>query len=1836
MPLKMAFLFSLFVIWTFFYVWRTGNDDNLSYPPKQRTYIIGVALLLLCGVYYFIGFKQYGSRLLNRFGEDRRIEHNGYYIHPSAPNGFLFTGQVDGGEGFEMENFFPEDSLYIKPLHDLKTANHENWTISHRLHRYPFRIDGVCKNIADDWWLKPDERLTVFRYGNPELNDTDTTFFTLRWTVAQPLDLRQRIQAWLGTFPVRNIFYFNQGSMSNGQRSFDHKQDTTFSKIALAEGLKLSSLAKNLDTRDRNWSDIFESITIVREIKNNLSSRVGVLIDKSLWAQKNIVFQKNARILIHQTGWSTRNDIIPASAKLFYGLGHQNSFGIVLSDSVIVDRLNDANVSKVSLNPPVVWPLPLPPAKADRVEFIITSASDYIPLDGYWFRSGRTSHPFYAKAIYRVISDSLSINDGKSIQSFRLDELACIGDLQQGVTVRLTQPKQAIAYAGPQAFFIIAILCTIFIIFNSRYPSTAQSKLQRTWTIIWATTLFLLLMRFLLGYRASLLPPGDASPLELENVFNKSLRSSLLALAVIPSTLIFTQMFIWIKKVGLQRCKLNVGLYFSYLLATMGWAYFMLDFGHNFGWVGAFFLIVLIALPIWWFGRLNYWHPDFFINFVTKPIAFLFFAVLTIFWLLAGSVVGRNESFLGIRISIGTHILVLLTVVVGMRSLLLSRKQWPIGNGLLAVLIIALLGVLVLFFTPGNSTSLKTFICLLIPIGILLCLIIIGRKKTLGSIQRLLQTPFYCLKWLLPIFMILCVALELFLIDDKGFFIYMISFSIAGLLAIFFQSHRAKWALAAAILVVIVFAVSLMLPEWVSLPLITKVVNPQNSVFYRFVSLKESEEDILLAGAGRHDLRKSSLLNNSHQNWQMLLYASHSEKNGVGYGRATLTDAGMTYPTTMADCVYAIYFLSEHGWLAGFLLISLFVMLGGFCFYLAGRIPDDFKNHHRIIPIALIGGFFIFNALYMASANIGQLIFTGQNIPFLSLVSSADLLQGAALLIMLTFLVFYNLDSESPDSLFPNQSAAKQVLLTISIAGWGWLVWLYIGLNGIAGAKSLQKDHDFDDSLFAQLQKNIPEEPVNPLKPPDPTTKKSMPWQIVGLAVKPTGVGGPSNVEAQYIKQLNDRKNKFDANGGLYYLSEEIDNGQRGIKLNLNRYYFKLRSPFRADTSWEGVMVATGDPKTPTVSALGHQFRVSLDQNIGAKSISLNDKRPGLSTVKAVVLRRSKMGDTFGELIREADTLYFEPGLPIIDDDWQIYLNGKRMLVSGHYPLNQRDLLVFTDEQDNYRRNLMYLGHQYPILSYVQWRNGRMRRMFPLGSELAMAYTLGVAADIAVRQGCKIPEILKTKLSMKMQGKLAEEIENVASSPRYQTRYLEKNIHRSNRIALTVMDAYSGQILAMPDFPTVNPGQPDFYEQVQKGTPSQQSDLLRNHNLKNHAIGSTIKPLVFSNLAAQYHGTIDLTKLEVYDYDKYLDAQYSHGSDEKHVQLANIRLDPAFDCQRMGDPEWISPLTFLIQSRDHYEAVIGLLGLLIDKDEWKNVFIPNKSPVDVRYNGTAYYLDLLAVKGEHSITTDTIPKLRVETTKRTLLFSGMEKMYQVYNDGELNNIYAESSNTFLPSFAATNKLIEQNPYLSYSLPEPVILKPNRMEYISSRLLMFLIGAAEAGRWNNVVMAESMARLVTGKKVYATLEPSLDTFLVGDDTTIATDSLATHVFEPLPTPLADLVWRNKNLFAPLQEVPRSGTLKELKALADDLEKQGLRLICKTGTINEREGIPMESEMLLFALGRWDNLREQFVEGKTLAGFLYLENVRSKNDSQAKGEFAKPIFNALARSDYFIRP
>lgn len=1087
-------------------------------------------------------------------------------------------------------------------------------------------------------------------------------------------------------------------------------------------------------------------------------------------------------------------------------------------------------------------------------------------------------------------------------------------------------------------------------------------------------------------------------------------------------------------------------------------------------------------------------------------------------WIVLGAVGGSNESVGGfLRISHGAHLLLVLVFAAIAPTLLLRQPWWRVAHLLVATLLI--LGVMLGVGDIGSAIYLMS---LAIMAG---CLLFWGRVSARGIWRPGLGAGL--LGGILLLLMLAPTALR-----------------IASPL------YRGTP------------------PSW-----------PSPTFYYRLITFGRTEAAWLQGTGTGGEIKVDLMLRNSQQNWQMLHYAAQGRYAPTGYGRAPLSNAGMNYPTSLVDCTYATYLLSEHGMLVGWLVILLYVGIMAAIFLGIRLLPTSLG--HRMVPLVLIGAFFGCNSLYMASANLGLVPFTGQNIPFLGLYSWGDLVQCAILLSMAVWLLRFDLRAVAAGRVRREPLAQQSARLSLLLVS-AWSLVLLGRLLFLPG--DYRNDHDFDPVMFTKLASRLPisENPDAVLQLDGVQLKRAYP-SVQLMAI-----------ERYYLDQLNARPDKLSPKGGLYYLQGTSfrDGSASGYRVALNREYFRLVSPFRGNSLWTGAVTAASAGRNPTLSVLGRPFSLSLAATGHAGSISLTGNEAVLGN-RSVLLRETDAPGAmlYAELKRSGDGLTLH--VKHRSGAGKVLVNGEAADTdSKGQPLREMDILAI--ESGTHRRyNLVYLGLRAPVLAFAQWRNGRYQRVFPEGRTLPMLYSLCEAADNA---GSRMPSELPLSIDLPLQRAVQSHLRRWAMRQR---DFRSGDPLTGKRVGVTLIDAFDGGVLTLGSWPFAAPDDPDFERRVISASPLDQERLVSNHNFKSHVVGSTIKPLVFSAVATQYHRKFDLARMRVLGYGRV------------HDRVGHLKLERSYACET--EPE-IGMRDFLIRSRDWPELVIGFLGLTLDPNDWDQVSEAHGHPADVSLGGTQYALDFRRAKESPFTLNDLekggVARPRTEAMDRTLLFRGLKSLFNVGVTADRKALQFGITRQYLPTFAnqytgAEDHRYARNYQLLHAQPEPVDLRPYDWQSLRGHAVSFLLGGGP-GQWNNVTMAECMARVATGRAVNASLEPG------------------NRTFGSLPPPLNDSAWRNLHLIQPLCAVATSpaGTAYGLGSAV----QPGYTAIFKTGTLEQAKGRD-ETETLMFVVGKMRN--GSFIPGATVAGFLHLESAHKAKAPWRRVPFARPLVNEICR-------
>jgi hypothetical protein len=1645
-------------------------------------------------------------------------------------------------QGFFQRPLREGESLTLRPAWSGEKA--AEWILTYKMNSRPLRLAtkeggasvSRCVNVPDERWLNDGDTIFFTHQRGGEIK-----FVSIQWTVGT--------KSWLGFTQKTNAYYYGEGTIRNGVSVYE-KGPMLMSERILFDGLPLDSLVRHakkdfrtqVGTIDQDWWLIFENIALVREERGNLNSRVGLLIADDLFRPPAINLTKrlkdgNTQNLAHNPDQATTIRI-PTTTVIAYGFrGWQNFFELNLPEEVFPDEVW-GQIMRVNFVRPQVWRLPPEPNK----DFIITSTNDYIPLDGYVLDIGNSPHSFYAKARLGENFDDLYVNDGRNVVSdekvmsgrsggprrFGLNEAVSLGDYQQGVLLKLigsqsrerTNSRLALIFGSPddtgRASIWLIILNALAFIFLSVSQKHFRPKLFLGWTLIWGMIFTLLVLRLVLIFRISLIPPLDASAEEVRGIFDKGVDYallSLLAFAVLTALLFLAK----------------------HLSRRANWS---------------------ISRTAW---TITLWG-----------LAITIYTVI-------GAKIGTNQS-LGLRINIADHLLLLLGLA------LLSKPTLESGSKVLkALLVFVLVLVLVLQVFVVKDAGSIIYACSLVFVAALL----LGWHKSRGALRNwVVAFIAQHARWLRPPLRRLSHAVPLAVAEGlKSLVRWVIPIAIAtSPLAI------------------------LVLSPWLVQPgAMREVVQPAipDTAFYRFASFMDAEDAIVTTKSGGEKTDMSKLLDNSRQNWQMLLYASHGALAPAGYGRAPLSKIGMTYGTSVSDCAFAVYVLAEHGKLASLFLLLLYVLLGSACVLSAWYFDDTSRS--RNITLVAIGGFFAYNALYMGGANVGLFVFTGQNIPLLGLNSGGDLIQGLALAWVAGWMLLRTTQEGTVSLTWQRRPIVIQWGTGLCVGAILLLMAISFHTGSIGKEERYRQDDNLKPETFARIVRDLPAEGTTP-------NDRNVPLLLNGDQLERHQGASVMEIEEQYRKQFNDRADKFNVNGGLYYLDRtRRSGGQSTLRVKVNKRFFFARSPFSDPVLWRGEIVA-GRQNDPTVYALNARLNVSIQSSGYPGSVDLSDAQSARTTF-SVLLREGK--DQFCELTRDGEAMNLVPK----KGNWAIYVDGQ--LITDSTVVAPLSIIVIDRRDPRYRRNLIYLGAIRPILAYVRWRNGEPRRMFPEGS-FSVAYFLGKAADQIDTAQAELPleeqrlgPQLALTLDVSLQQTLQQSLLRYASTHANYTPFREN----PNRLAITALDAFSGEVLALASWPLLDPSKREYDNLIDQISEPTRSRFEDNANFTRHVVGSTIKPIVFATMATALWPSKDIGRLKFYNHaDPYNSNPDSDRPTHPHLRLGGIKME-LWDCNSTESESDMR--TFIVKSLDYPEGVLSMLGMVNSPQELERVLVRNDTSPDVSYEGRNYSLDL--TKSSENSTAFSIqdqldgrlpfPRGK-EAMNNTILYRRLSSLFDFECSAPPEGRLQRACETFFPSFNNSKISFSRNQYIDNVIPTRLDMGGGDFQGIRQGFLSCFLGGEPCG-FNNLMMAESAARLATGERIFARLEDSP----VGS-------------FSALPDPLGDATWRTRNIIDTLELVGQTGTAHFFTS--SDATRLKIpaqyRAIFKTGTMVEgNEG--RESETLMFVIGRWAN--GSFARGETLAGFLYMEKSKVKNPlnqkvadgDMKKFAFAAPLLNKL---------
>lgn len=522
---------------------RPWEEPEGEPAPRFGRVVLGAfglasLVLLALTVMSYLGISDGGSPRV----EDRtlvRIQQTGLYVSPEEGRNpaLVLTGEpirsdaVEAG-GFQIPTLRPGQRVRLEPQRQADKIT--GWRVGSTPMDTPVRLgDKIVNGIPGGWLTGPETIRFVFR---PEPKGPERYLS-------------------IGIDP-KGAFSYGQGKMEGGTPVPDG-EPVKFDR-SLREGTRLSTLLGGTGTLQTAWNgrspllltagglgvpawEVASGVMLVREVKGDDSSRLGLLIDPAL-AQRGVrVFRGDTPLDLEAAA-----PVVEVSASelatLSFGLSGARRFALRLPTTV-----EEGGRLAARFEVPVSYAMPPSVGEGDK-PFLLTSGRDMVPLDGYVFPTGNEGHPFYAKAIPSGKKlDTLRVQDGATNATYRDDQEIGLGDGTQGVLMRLHVNKPSVAGAGRLALLALGSGGVLYLLALFWRPR-GLSKADVAWATLWVAATAMLVVRLLLSYRVSLVPPDDATAAELAS-FHKALRVSLGALFLIPAAMAAVRVR-WVSKRG--------------------------------------------------------------------------------------------------------------------------------------------------------------------------------------------------------------------------------------------------------------------------------------------------------------------------------------------------------------------------------------------------------------------------------------------------------------------------------------------------------------------------------------------------------------------------------------------------------------------------------------------------------------------------------------------------------------------------------------------------------------------------------------------------------------------------------------------------------------------------------------------------------------------------------------------------------------------------------------------------------------------------------------------------------------------------------------------------------------------------------------------------------------------------------------------------------------------------------------------------------------------------------------------------------------------------------------
>jgi len=1116
--------------------------------------------------------------------------------------------------------------------------------------------------------------------------------------------------------------------------------------------------------------------------------------------------------------------------------------------------------------------------------------------------------------------------------------------------------------------------------------------------------------------------------------------------------------------------------------------------------------------------------------------------------------------------------------------------------------------------------------------------------------------------------------------------------------------------------------------------LATKIVTPtdQHSTLTHRILLREGTETAIRQAetGGRR------LIEAIEQHWRMLNYASEGRWNGTGYGHAPITEGGRFRQITLSDLVFGVYVLGEHGAFGGLALLALYLFFLALVWRMAWERFRD-GSPLRLALVVSLSLMMVFPAIYMAGANLNQLLFTGQDMPLLGLRSRSDVLR-AGLILMLLFAVLQPLADAGGRSGTNHEAPGWRRLVGSSFALlWRWLtsgaqakrdrmreihsdawraqatvavnlalcaillgavvVFPLRGVLQVSGAPEYQQELN----LASLRQKAVrliergeiwfePTPPGAGCRGGDqvnrPAARNVDPHAAYRLCFNPTVRGlDEGDTFSELINHWNNRKTpRGDLPGETYDQNQffrldlaataraatqraNTGNDQRPATeaLQVNPDIYRWRSPFSARYGWTGALLEQAPEKNDGGALIGAGLALPL------RPAAQNEKEIFPASTTPVRLARTDSNRTGGET--QLQQGYYRPSrgftvsapvrgrtvelfrietvkdntgalLTAGEGDFDIRLNGCPLLIDANnrclppdfiagnpdkkgkvWPirLNYGDVIAYApkDAAGRVARYVfIYTRAQLGAFSYLAWINGRYQRVFANGPN-GEAWSLAQQITQALAHAKLKDADVNKNVYLGIDADLTSQLNQMLAAQRPKLLKLQKPCSW-RRLSTTLMETETGVLLALASDhgQLFNPqSDPDCDDE------KAEADL----NLISHKIGSTIKPFT---AAATLRTFPKLTQMTVID----------QRSDKQRV--FGFPLGGREGIKGQGaEVNWGA---FLPKSDNLYAITLSLLGAS-NGNGANGLPLFNDQPMSAPLRLTLR--DRNTLPGEPQWASQGMfGEKEVNRLQNTPLAFNLGELFGVNADlpAVSKDRYDTAPWDALRSFPSLTSLDTFN-LASPEKPNVALADVRSYDDLRSTLLGGeFLDLPQYGRvgnaWSNVYLAQSFARIVTGRNITARLavKPPEEKSS-GEDK----DQSVKDWFDGA----ARSEWR-MDLLRGLEGVARQGGTAGVldKLIAEINRKRGsatgnigdgrtyFTIFSKTGTLDAdgkkldaggNDVSLLDDSVFVFTAGLWDDANRRFISSVT--GAIYFE----QGGQEQAQKFAADLIRALDKLDRF---